>query len=174
MAKRPRGPVRQKSRCYVGRVGPLKVEFWYHPRVFPIRMGDWFIRDGDGWSLYQSAYREGDLPKVPIVVNVEGAAPVARRPAQCFKGFKELNSFLSDSVWPDGTAMGSVQLSLRTRAGRIIAQLKLADNGGLRLSVEGANVDDALAGLEAALSTEPAPWEVDPYPLDPAPKKRRK
>lgn len=137
-------------------------------------MGDWYIRKGEGWELYQSAEREGEVPKVPVSSGVAFDVPPPRKPSQLMKGMKELNSFLSDALWPDGTVMGAVQLSIRTRNGRIVAQLKMADHGGLRLSVEGAHVDDALAGLEAALSVDPAPWEKDPYPLEGAVKKRRK
>lgn len=172
--KRPRGPIRQRSREFVGYVGPLRVTFWYHPRQFAIKMGDWYIRRGDRWELYQSAPNEETMPKAITNTNALAGIPPPRKPAQCFKGFKTLNEYLADAIWPDGTVMGAVQLSLRTRAGVIVAQLKLADHGGLRISVEGSNVDDALAGLEAALSTDPAPWECDPYPLDGAKKKAKK
>lgn len=172
--KRPRGPIRQRARLFEGRVGPLKVEFWYHPRQLAIRMGDWYIRDGAGWRLYQAAPKGDDMPKMPGLATTADDIPSPRKPSQALKAFKSLNEYLSDAVWPDGTVMGNVQLSLRTRNGRIVAQLKLQDHGGLRLSVEGNHVDDALAGLEAALSVEPAPWERDPYPLEGATKKKKK
>lgn len=172
--RRPRGPIRQRSRLYTGHVGPLRVDFWYHPRQFAIKMGDWYIRRGDRWELYQSAPREGDVPKPVTNTNALAGIPPPRKPSQLLKNLKELNQYLSDATWPDGTVMGPVQLSLRTRGGVIVAQLKLGDHGGLRMSVEGSHVDDALAGLEAALSTEPAPWECDPYPLDGAKKKPKK
>lgn len=174
VARRPRGPIRQRDRLFTGRVGPLVVEFWYHPHQFALRMGDWFLEKEGRRSLYQAALREDDVPKMPGTTATADDIPSPRKPAQCFRGFKELNSFLADALWPDGAVMGAVQLSLRTRGGKIVAQLKLQDHGGLRLSVEGANVDDALAGLEAALSTDPAPWERDPYPLEGSVKKRKK
>lgn len=172
--KRPRGPIKQRSKEMTGHVGPLRVTFWYHPRTFAIKMGDWYIRRGDRWELYQSAERRDDVPKLPgTVANADLPYP-PRKPSQALKAFKELGSYLSDALWPDGTAMGNVQLSLRTYNGRIVAQIKLEDHGGLRLSVEGAHVDDALAGLEAALTVDPAPWERDPYPLGGTAKKKKK
>lgn len=174
MARRPWGPIRQRSRLYTGRVGRLKVEFWYHPHQLAMRMGDWYIRTEEGWQLYQSADREEDVPRPPGLLAANADIPPPRKPSQMMKGLKEVNSFLSDALWPDGSVMAAVQLSLRTRGGKIVAQLKLADHGGLRLSVEGAHVDDAMAALEAVLSTEPVPWERDPYPLEAVAKKRRK
>lgn len=137
-------------------------------------MGDWLVRDGNGWRLYQPAQREDGMPKMPGSVASGDVPPPPRKPSQALKAFKEVGSFLADAVWPDGTVMGAVQLSLRTRAGKVVAQLKLADHGGLRISVEGDHLDDALAGLEAALSVEPVPWERDPYPLEGSVKKRKK
>lgn len=172
--KRPWGPIRQRSRLYTGHVGPLRVEFWYHPKKFAITMGDWYIRRGDRWELYQSAPKGEDMPKPIAASGIVPGIPAVRKPSQCLKAFKEVASYLTDVIWPDGTVMGGVQLSLRTRGNQIVAQLKLADNGGLRISVEGSNVDDALAGLEAVLSVATPPWEIDPYPLDASRKKPKK
>jgi len=44
--------------------------------------------------------------------------------------------------------------------------MKMAGHGGLRITVEDTNLDEALMALEAALTAEPPPWEPDPYPLD--------
>lgn len=172
--KRPRGPIKQRARLFTGHVGPLKVEFWYHPHQFAVRMGDWYIRRGDRWELYQSAEGRENVPRLPGAVATDDVPYAPRKPSQALKAFRELNCYLADTVWPGGVPMGEVQLSLRTRNGRIVAQLKLQDHGGLRLSVEGSNVDDALAGLEAALSVDPAPWERDPYPLGGEGKKKKK
>jgi len=147
---------------------------WYHPHQLAIKPGTWFIEKGGGWELYQAAPLEDDMPKLPGKLPTLEDVPSPRKPSQALKAFKSVNEYLADALWPDGSVMGAVQLSLRTRAGRIVAQLKLQDHGGLRISVEGANVDDALAGLEAAVSVDPAPWERDPYPLEGGPKKRKK
>lgn len=172
--KRPRGPIRQHARLFTGRVGPLKVEFWYQPKRFAITMGDWYILRGDRWELYQSADWRSDVPKLPGAVASDDLPYPPRKGSQALKAFKAVNEYLADTIWPGGVPMGEVQLSLRTRAGRVVAQLKLQDHGGLRISVEGAHVDDALAGLEAALSVDPAPWERDPYPLGGDAKKKKK
>lgn len=137
-------------------------------------MGDWYLTEGSNRRLYQAARREEDVPKMPGAVASGDLPPPPRKPSQAIKAFKEVNSFLSDALWPDGTVMGAVQLSFRTRMGKIVAQLKLADHGGLRITVEGDHLDDALAGLEAALSVEPVPWERDPYPLEQLRGKKKK
>lgn len=98
---------------------------------------------------------------------------VPRKPSKLLGKLQEISSFLTDVSYPDGSAIGNVQLTVRTRGPLVLAQLKLASLGGLRLSVEDACVDDALVALEGLLLTEPVPWEPDPYPLDSHAKKKK-
>lgn len=113
------------------------------------------------------------MPK-PIDPNAPRAGvSTPRRASKFFKGFPELASYLTDVTYPDGTAVGNVQLTLRTRGPLVVAQLKLAAMGGLRLTVEDTNADDALVALEGLLLAEPVPFEPDPYPLDGQAKKKK-
>jgi len=114
------------------------------------------------------------MPKPP---GEQGSAPGIGKPrkeSQVLKKFREIASFLTDVAYPDGTPIGNVQLSIRTRGPVIQAQLKLAGLGGLRINVEDVSADEALLALEAALTAEPVAWEPDPYPLDGQGKKKSK
>jgi len=171
---RPRGPIKQKSRELVGAIGSLRWTFWYHPRQFAVRWGVWHRKTPEGWVLFREDKREDNMPRA-IGPMPEGDIPYPPRvPSKVLLRFKELGEFLSSTLWPGGQAMGEVQFSLRTRMGRICAQLKLADHGGLRVTVEQEDVDSALVALEAALNAQPVPWERDPYPLGGLAKKPKK
>lgn len=113
------------------------------------------------------------MPKMPAAGTGEPGKMKPRKLSQVFKNFKELSSLLTDFTWPDGTVLGNVQLTVRTRGPLVVAQVKLASMGGLRMTVEELCADDALVALEAALNADPAPWEPDPYPLDGGGKKRK-
>jgi len=106
------------------------------------------------------------MPRMPGGQEDRPGVGKPRKASQVLKSFKELASFFAEVNWPDGNPIGNVQLSIRTRGPLVQAQMKLAANGGLRLSVEDANLDEALLALEAALTADPVPWEPDPYPLD--------
>jgi hypothetical protein len=171
--KRPRGPIRSKSVPLRGRVGPLEMEFWYHGHGKPIAPGSWFRVTAHGRELYRAVPEDEDMPKMPGPGAGEAGKGKPRKASQVLKNFKEVASLLTDFTWPDGTVMGNVQLTLRTRGPLVVAQMKLASLGGLRMTVEELCLDDALASLEAALNAEPSPWEPDPYPLDGGGKKRK-
>lgn len=135
--------------------------------------GVWHYKVAGGWEVFRDDDREDGMPRM-IAPMPEGDFPHPPRvPSKMLGKLKEVNSFLSDTLWPGGTAMGEVQLSIRTRGGRIVAQLKLADHGGLRVTVEQEDVDSALVALEAVLNAEPVPWERDPYPLGGTGKKKK-
>lgn len=113
------------------------------------------------------------MPKQPQKVDGDKVRGEPRKESQVLKKLKEISSFLSDIYYPDGTPIGNVQLTLRTKGPLVVAQMKIAGMGGLRLTCEALHVDDALMGLEAALNSEPPPWEPDPYPLDGHSKKKK-
>lgn len=151
----------------------VRLTFWYHRHGEVIRAPTWFTWDGAKWVLARASTEVYDVPKPidPTAPKVGVTTP--RRPTKLFKGFPELASYLTDVAYPDGTPLGNVQLSIRTRGPLVVAQLKLAQLGGLRLTVEDTNADDALVALEALLLTEPVPFEPDPYPLDGQLKKKK-
>lgn len=130
-----------------------------------------------GYSAFgEEVYRRPEdrpMPKPIGNTNAEELKTAPRKKSAILGKLAEIASYLADTKYPDGSPVGSVQLSLRTRGPSIVAQLKLATLGGLRLQVEEANVDDALIALEAALNAQPVPWEPDPYPLDGTGKKKK-
>ncbi|HKY46321.1 MAG TPA: hypothetical protein VJM50_24725, partial [Pyrinomonadaceae bacterium] len=91
------------------------------------------------------------MPKPPSEKQVQAAKTKARKASQVLAKFRELASFLTDRAYPDGSEMGDVQLTLRTKGPAVLAQLKITSNGGLRIQVEDESVDEALLALEAAL-----------------------
>lgn len=85
----------------------------------------------------------------------------------------ELESWLCDPAYPDGKPIGSTQLAIRRRGGTISATFKVADQGGLKLEVAEPSVERALLALEALLTSNPVPWQPDPFPLDQGGKKKK-
>jgi hypothetical protein len=114
-----------------------------------------------------------DVPKLPQLGTDGQLAGRPRKKSSLFGKLPEIAAYLTDFSYPDGTPIGNVQLAVRTRGPLVVAQLKLAGLGGLRMTVEETDLDSALVALEAALSSEPQPWEPDPYPLDGQGKKKK-
>ena len=173
MPRRPRGPIASRSRLLVGRVGRLTYEFWFHKHSKPIKPGTWRWVDADGVENERPAPQEWPMPKLPDGASVEKGKLSPRKASQVLARFKELASFLTDRAYPDGSEIGDVQLTLRTRGAVVLAQIKLGGQGGLRIQVEDSCVDEALLALEAALQASPTPWEPDPFPLNGALKKKK-
>jgi len=157
----------------VGRVGQLSYEFWFQRHGQVIRPGTWFRDLGKGRRDVLRDVRD-TMPKPPGEGASQPGVGKPRKASQVFVKLKEVASFLTDVTYPDGTPIGNVQLSLRTRGPLVQAQLKIAGLGGLKVSVEDSNVDEALLALEAALQSEPVPWEPDPFPLDGGGHKKKK
>lgn len=81
--------------------------------------------------------------------------------------------WLCDSAYPDGELMGQVQLQLKREGTIIRATLKIADQGGLKVSAIGESPADSLLALDLVLESAQCPWEKDQYPLGTkAPKKK--
>lgn len=151
----------------------VRLTFWYHRHGEVIKAPTWAVRVGDRWETRRASTEVYDVPK-PIDPNAPKAGVTTpRRPTKLLKGFPELASYLTDVAYPDGSPVGNVQLTVRTRGPLVVAQLKLAAMGGLRITVEDTCVDDALVALEALLLAEPVPFEPDPYPLDSMAKKKK-
>jgi len=104
------------------------------------------------------------MPQMPGSA-VVGGSHHSRPPTKLLGSFPELKSWLCDSAYPDGKPIGLVQLSIRPKGAVFVVQLRIQDQGGLLMSVEDVNLDDALLLLEAALVAVPPPWCRDPYPL---------
>lgn len=87
--------------------------------------------------------------------------------------YPELASWLCDGAYQDGKPIGLTQLTLRRKGSEMMAQLKIADQGGLKCEVADTNVDKALAALEALLNSAKVPWIRDEYPLGGTQKKKK-
>lgn len=171
--KRPRGPTSSKTRPMVSFVRGVKLEYWYHGPKRVMRPPAWFVREGDAWVCMRGHVEDDEMPKKPGEGGPIAGVSASRKPTKILKGFGELASFLTDVTYSDGTPVGNVQLTLRTRGPMILCQLKMAAMGGMRLQVEDACLDDALVALEGLLLMDPVPWEPDPYPLDGGGKKKK-
>jgi hypothetical protein len=77
----------------------------------------------------------------------------------------ELAAWLCSSAYDGGGPKGAVQLQLRREGTVIRATLKIADQGGLKLSAIEQSPDGALLALDLLLAAESPPWETDDYPL---------
>jgi len=90
------------------------------------------------------------------------------------KTFKSICSWLCDPQYTDGTPMGATSIMLKREGSVIRVTLKVADHGGIKCSAVESDPASALAALELLLESPKAPWEIDPYPLNQAGKKRGK
>lgn len=106
------------------------------------------------------------MPKALVVSEGGLAVTTPREPSKVIAKFPQLQSWLADRVYDDGKPCGVVQLQVRTSPSGYEGNLKVADHGGLMIRVAGRNLDEVLAALEAALASNPVPFEVDPYPLN--------
>lgn len=73
--------------------------------------------------------------------------------------------WLCKGVYSDGMPIGAVQLQLKREGTVIRATLKIADQGGLKVSAIEATPFDAILALDILLSGTDVPWEIDSYPL---------
>jgi len=80
-------------------------------------------------------------------------------------GLSNVASWLCDAAYPDGELMGQVQLQLKREGSIIRATLKIADQGGLKVSAIGESPSDALLALDLVLESAHCPWEKDAFPL---------
>lgn len=139
------------------RLGPVS---WWHRTdagVFPA----WVLSEGD------------EVPKPFDHEDATALVAIGADPGGWKKLYPELASWLCDGTYSDGKLVGLTQLTLRRKSSEMMAQLKVADQGGLKLEVADANLDKALAALEALLRTARVPWVRDEYPLGGGAKKKK-
>jgi len=133
----------------------------------------WMIRNSAGGLRTLTADELGEtMPTMPTVAPGGGTVVGAQKSSMLAK-CPELQSWLCDPSYPDGKPIGATQLTIRRRGASIFAQLKIADQGGLKVEAAEPSVDRALAALEAFLTCSPVPWQTDAYPLDAGAKKRK-
>lgn len=102
-----------------------------------------------------------DAPRRPAVnQSIMGASPGAW--AQTVPAVAD---WMCKGVYSDGMPIGAVQLQLKREGTVIRATLKIADQGGLKVSAIEATPFDAILALDILLSGTDVPWEIDSYPL---------
>jgi len=89
-----------------------------------------------------------------------------------FKDCPQFVSHLTTTRYDDGTPRQPGWVSIQTRGAAWIVTVKDPD-AGAKLNATGNTLDDALALAELLLSSEEAPWEVDPF-LQGQQKKKKK
>lgn len=110
----------------------------------------------------------------PIDLDKIGSMLVSKRDCgSMFAPMPELESWLRDVTYTDGTLMPEFQLSIRPRGVGYLVQLKVAGPAPVRLQVEDTSLELAFLALEHALSAPVVPWEPDPYPLGGTGKKKK-
>lgn len=155
----------RRARSYIAWSGLLQVRFWWRGRWRGISLPTWVVH----------VWVDG----VPRPVESGGCSVMAKPPVRpagagsvssCGKGdwagsLVSLSEWLCDGVYDDGTLKGAVQLQLRREGTIVRATLKIADQGGLRISAVERDPASALLALDLLLGLHEAPWEVDEYPL---------
>lgn len=112
------------------------------------------------------------LPKLEGGENSPNKPPHAD-PGTLSKTHPRLAESLCSSTWDDGSPKRPARMSLSIYGGRWQVQLDLI---GTRLMISVEVPDPILAydALEAALSLQVVPWQVNPWAKDEAPKKAPK
>ena len=90
------------------------------------------------------------------------------------KGFPQVSSWLCDALYTDGSPVGQVQLAFKREGTVVRVTMKVEDHNGVKCSAVGPDPASALAALEMLLASPKAPWELDPYPLGKAGRKKAK
>lgn len=113
------------------------------------------------------------MPKLPDMGGLPELPLCPADPGKWAKIYPELASWLADAYYPDKKPIGQTQLSIRRQGNTMICQLKIEDQGGLKIEVRDENLDKALAALEVLLNGNPVPWQRDAYPLGGTGKKKK-
>jgi hypothetical protein len=104
------------------------------------------------------------MPKRPSAP-APGTPSSGAEPGLWASTMPELTDWLTRASYEDGSPLGAVQLQLRREGSVIRATLKIADQGGLKVSAIEKSPGDALLALDLLLSGDDVPWETDGYPL---------
>lgn len=171
--RKPVGPIAHSPRWIRGVWCGLEWESLWRGRYKGMAPLRWSIRMPTGGLRRLTASELGeDVPVMPVAAQgqpVLTGVPKTTMLAKC----PELQSWLCDPAYPDGKPIGATQLVIRRRGSAVWAQLKIADQGGMKVECSEPSIDRALAALEALLTASTVPWQVDQYPLDAGVKKRK-
>ncbi|WP_146145483.1 hypothetical protein [Clostridium diolis] len=103
------------------------------------------------------------MPQAPATP-AESDIPSLWDPSKTLKMLTHLNEFLCNPSWDEGTPKGERSLMTFLRVQSVTLIVKV-ERPALKLVVSGATLDEALAGIEAALMLPRCPWQHDDNPL---------
>lgn len=142
--------------------GAVSFKFWFRGRFRGVGLPSvWRVRHTSVGVGY-IRLREGQMPERPSVASLVSSGA---EKGSWVDSLPTLAGWLCDSVYPDGEPVGPTQLQVKRDGPLIRATLKIADQGGLKMSAVGENPSDALVALELVLTSDRPPWEKDGYPL---------
>lgn len=171
--RRPVGKIADRPRWIRGVWNGLEWCAHWQGRWLGMSPVEWLKRIPGGGVRHLTADELGEtVPSLPSVAAGGGALTGVTKSTMLQK-CPELQSWLCDPSYPDGKPIGATQLTIRRRGASIFVQLKIADQGGLKVEAAEPTIDRALAALEAFLTAGTVPWQTDAYPLDAGQKKRR-
>lgn len=154
--------------------GRVRVIWWWRGRWRKLGLPVW-----ETWLINRGVpvrvLRKGGGGIVPVMPKLaDGGVPKGADAGAWGEVYPQLSSWLVDSAYPDGQAIGRVQLQF-TREGTVIrATLKIADQEGLKVSAVERDPASAMLALDLLLSGPDVPWERDHYPLQsPRPAKKK-
>jgi len=133
----------------------------------------WF-RVERGQRVQAWVFDKGDaMPSMPELNGLPELPLVPADPGGWGKLYPELAGWLCDAYYPDKKPIGQTQLTVRRKGHHVVVQLKIADQGGLKVEAYDENLDKALGLLEAVLRGKPVPWQRDDFPLGQGGKKKK-
>jgi len=155
---------RRVRRIHVWR-GATRVSWWWRGKWRGIGLPVWELFSFSG--PYPVLLRTGGERAMPVKPSVRtgDSVPVGASRGAWLETLPELSDWLCRSTYEDGSLIGAVQLQIRREGSVIRATLKIADQGGLKVSAIEASPMDALLALDLLLSGKDVPWEEDAYPL---------
>jgi hypothetical protein len=162
--RRPATRLPKRGGLVRGFLRGLVVEVWYRGPWSPPSPSRWLERTRSGECLYVPA-QVSDMPKPFEGPSAGPVALVGCKKGVWAKGLPELMSWVCDATYADGTPLGQTMLQLRRQGGVMLASLKIADQGGLKIEAVDATPEQALASLEALLAAVSVPWQTDRYPV---------
>lgn len=165
MVVRPSTRAPKGARVYHVWRGSIRVSFWWRGKWRGMSLPTWglydFVRGVPVLLSTRGVRVMPDAPKRPAVnQSIMGASPGAWG-----LSLPAVSDWLCRGVYSDGMPIGAVQLQIRREGTVVRATLKIADQGGLKVSAIEASPLDAILALDILLSGPDVPWEIDSYPL---------
>jgi len=148
----------------------VRVTFWWRGRFRGIGLPLWEVFSMSGPLPVLLSRGKSVVPAKPVL---SAGGDSGAQPGIWKASMPHLAGWVTDAAYPDGEPMGAVQLQLKREGSIVRATLKIADQGGIKVSAVGETPPDALLSLDLLLGSPQCPWERDPYPLGSSAKKKK-